>query len=195
MGLWPYCFLALPLLNMVARIGLPIMDHQVREEALQLADVDHRVQGIVWCGIAALLALSRLGCLAFAWVDTLASFIRGLKCSNLRLSMILVKENAPTPDSLGATNGLVLFAMCLTRSFCPAFARYSQMLWSFRVLKPDVRLSHSSLFASLASSNILYGNLWAVIMATIAYACSLLGSQIERGRELSTVTDDCGLSE
>jgi hypothetical protein len=38
--------------------------------------------------------------------------------------MILVKENAPTPDSLGATNGLVLFAMCLTRSFCPAFARY-----------------------------------------------------------------------
>jgi hypothetical protein len=133
------------------------MDHQVREEALHLADVDRRVQGIVWCGIAALLALSRLGCLAFA------------------LSMILVKENAPTPESLGATNGLVLFAMCLTRSFCPAFA--------------------SSLFASLASNNILCGNLWAVIMATIAYACSLLGSQIERGRELSTVSDDCGLSE
>jgi hypothetical protein len=55
--------------------------------------------------------------------------------------------------------------------------------------------SRSSLFASLASNNILCGNLWAVIMATIAYACSLLGSQIERGRELSTVSDDCGLSE
>lgn len=41
-----------------------------------------------------------------------------------RLSIILVKENAPTPDSLGATNGLVLFAMCLTRSFCPALVRY-----------------------------------------------------------------------
>lgn len=41
-----------------------------------------------------------------------------------RLNIILVKENAPTPDSLGATNGLVLFAMCLTRSFCPAFVRY-----------------------------------------------------------------------
>jgi hypothetical protein len=109
---------------MVARIGLPMIDHQVREEALHLTDMDRRVQGIVWCGIAALLALSRLGCLAFAYVNPLASFLRELKCSNFRLSMILVKENAPTPDSLGATNGLVLFAMCLARSFCPAFARY-----------------------------------------------------------------------
>ncbi len=38
--------------------------------------------------------------------------------------MILVKETAPTPESLGATNGLVQFAMSLTRSICPAFARY-----------------------------------------------------------------------
>jgi hypothetical protein len=68
-GLWPFCFLALPLLNMVARIGLPMMDHKVREEALHLTDVDRRVQAIVWCGIAALLTLSRLGCLAFACVD------------------------------------------------------------------------------------------------------------------------------
>ncbi|KAI0282204.1 MFS general substrate transporter [Russula aff. rugulosa BPL654] len=140
-SLWPYCFLALPLLNMVARVGLPNMDHQA----------------IVWCGIAALLALSRLGCLAFA------------------LSMILVNENAPTPDSLGATNGLVQFAMCFTRSFCPAFA--------------------SALFASLAGKKILYGNLWVVIMASISYVCSLLGSQIERGRESSIVTHDSGLSE
>lgn len=124
-SLWPYCFLALPLLNMVARSGLPMMDHQVREEVLRLTDVDHRVQSIVWCGIAALLALSRLGCLAFAWVDAyFALLIRRLKCCNISLSMILVNENAPTPDSLGATNGLVQFAMCFTRSFCPAFARY-----------------------------------------------------------------------
>ncbi len=54
----------------------------------------------------------------------LALLLGGLRCGNPRLSIILVKENAPTPDSLGATNGLVLFAMCLTRSFCPAFARY-----------------------------------------------------------------------
>ena len=54
---------------MVARVGLPMMDHQVSEEALHLTDVDRRVQAVVWCGIAALLALSRLGCLAFACVD------------------------------------------------------------------------------------------------------------------------------
>ncbi len=123
-GLWPFCFLALPLLNMVARIGLPMMDHKVREETLHLTDVDRRVQAIVWCGIAALLALSRLGCLAFACVDACFTlFIWRLESCCFRLSMILVKENAPTPDSLGATNGLVQFAMCFTRSFCPALAR------------------------------------------------------------------------
>ena len=54
----------------------------------------------------------------------LALFVVRLKGDNSRFSIILVKENTPTPDSLGATNGLVLFAMSLTRSFCPAFARY-----------------------------------------------------------------------
>jgi len=127
------------------------------EGGLHLADADSRVQAMVWCGITALLALSRLACLAFA------------------LSIILVKENAPTPDSLGATNGLVLFAMCLTRSFCPAFA--------------------SSLFAWLAHSKILFGYLWVVIMAIISYACSLLGNQIEHGRRSSAVTHECGSSE
>jgi hypothetical protein len=53
---------------------------------------------------------------------------------------MLVKEHAPTPDSLGATNGLVLFAMALTRSFCPAFVRYvvNQVSW----LVEDRRLTH-----------------------------------------------------
>lgn len=117
---------------MVARVGLPVMDHQVREQALHLTDVDRRVQAIVWCGIAALLALSRLGCLAFAYVDAYFALSMRLKCCDFRLSMILVNDNAPTPDSLGATNGLVQFAMCFTRSFCPAFARYvgDQTWWS-----------------------------------------------------------------
>jgi len=60
---------------MVARVGLPMMDHQVREETLHLTDVDRRVQAIVWCGIAALLALSRLGCLAFACVDCILRIV------------------------------------------------------------------------------------------------------------------------
>jgi hypothetical protein len=69
LSLWPYCFLMLPLLNIVARIGLPIMDRQMSEGGLHLADADSRVQAMVWCGITALLALSRLACLAFACVD------------------------------------------------------------------------------------------------------------------------------
>jgi len=146
-------FLVLPLLNIMARTGLPIMD-QTTERALHLTDADDRAQALVWCGITALLALSRLACLTFP------------------LSILLVKENAPTPDSLGATNGLVLFAMCLTRSFCPAFV--------------------SILFSSLARSKILWGYLWVIIMATISYACSLLGRQIERSRRSST---DCVSSE
>jgi hypothetical protein len=139
MALWPYCFLALPLLNMVARSRPSDDGPSVREEALQLADVDRRVQAIVWCGIAALLALSRMGCLAFACVDAHFCMLIRLKCCNYRLSMILVKQNAPTPDSLGATNGLVQFAMCLTRSFCPAFARYEdkQGQWSYDVSISD----------------------------------------------------------
>jgi hypothetical protein len=58
----------MPFLNIVARIGLPVMDHRMTE-ALHLKDADGRVQVMVWCGIAALLALSRLACLAFAYVD------------------------------------------------------------------------------------------------------------------------------
>jgi len=61
----------LPLLNAIARIGIPAMDHRVTEGALRLTDTDHHVQAIVWCGLVALLALSRLACLAFACVGAL----------------------------------------------------------------------------------------------------------------------------
>jgi hypothetical protein len=124
--LWPYCFLSLPLLNIVARIGLPTMDRQMREGGFNLTDVDSRAQAMIWCGITALLALSRVACLAFGCVHAYLLFVVKLKGDDSRFSIILVKENAPTPASLGATNGLVLFAMSLTRSFCPAFARYDR---------------------------------------------------------------------
>jgi len=145
MSLWPFCFLTLPLLNIVARTGLSAVNGHVGTETLRLTDADCRVQAMVWCGIIALLALSRLGSVAFG------------------LSMILVKETAPTPESLGATNGLVQFAMSFSRSICPAFA--------------------SSLFALFASGKFPSGYLWVVVMAGISYAWTLLGVQIERSRE------------
>ncbi|KAI0273789.1 MFS general substrate transporter [Gloeopeniophorella convolvens] len=156
MSLWPYCFLALPLLNVVARTGFSEMSGQAELGPLLLADADRNVQALVWCGIAALLALSKTACLAFG------------------LSMILVKQSAPTPESLGATNGLVQFAMCFTRSFSPAFV--------------------SSLFALSAGSSFMYGYAWVIIMACISYAWTLLGSQIERGRNTFIASCDSGLS-
>lgn len=39
------------------------------------------------------------------------------------VSMILAKENAPGPTTLGATNGLVQFAMCFSRAGAPALVR------------------------------------------------------------------------
>lgn len=151
MSLWPFCFLTLPLLNIVARTGLSAINGDVATDTLRLSDADGHVQAMVWCGIVALLALSRLGSVAFG------------------LSMILVKETTPTPESLGATNGLVQFAMSLTRSICPAFA--------------------SSLFALLASGKFPSGYLWVVVMAGISYAWTLLGGQIERSRESAIINE------
>jgi hypothetical protein len=61
-----------------------------------------------------------------------------LTSNECRLSMILVKEMAPTPESLGATNGLVQFAMSFTRSICPAFARYVDGWLSHRMSVAEV---------------------------------------------------------
>lgn len=40
------------------------------------------------------------------------------------VNMILVKDSAPTPEVLGATNGLVQGAMYFFRAIAPAFIRY-----------------------------------------------------------------------
>jgi hypothetical protein len=77
-----------------------------------------------YCGAISLIEAGLPGiCVRRCILCIVNTGVEMLYC-NFRLSMILVNENAPTPDSLGATNGLVQFAMCLTRSFCPAFARY-----------------------------------------------------------------------
>jgi hypothetical protein len=71
MSLWPFCFLTLPLLNIAARTDLAAVNGSVRTDTLRLTDADCRIQAIVWCGIIALLALSRLGSVAFGCVDAL----------------------------------------------------------------------------------------------------------------------------
>ncbi|THH06753.1 hypothetical protein EW145_g3866 [Phellinidium pouzarii] len=58
---------------------------------------------LLWLGLGATLATSRIGCLAFS------------------LNMILVKERAPGPLWLASANGLAQFSQCFARAVAPAF--------------------------------------------------------------------------
>ncbi|RDB21308.1 Efflux pump azaL [Hypsizygus marmoreus] len=119
MNLWPFTFAFLPFLNFLARTGIDPTT----------GSIDGDTQAKLWAGIALVLGTSRVGCLAYS------------------ISMILVKESAPSPSSLGSTNGLVQFAMCLARAFAPAFV--------------------SSAFALSTERNLLGGHLWVVIMVAV----------------------------
>ncbi|KAN0075327.1 Major facilitator superfamily domain containing protein [Tylopilus felleus] len=129
MGLWPYTYIALPILNAIARNGIDD----------QTGQLDAYTTAALWTGIAIALALSRIGVLAFG------------------LSMILIKENAPSPASLGQSNGVVQFAMCSARSIAPFLV--------------------SSLFA-LSIDNLLGGYMWVIIMASLAYFSTTISRQI-----------------
>jgi len=74
--------------------------------------------------------------------------------------MVLAKEGAPNPASLGATNSLVQMAMCFARTISPAFS--------------------NSAFAISTESNILGGYLWVVVLAGIAYLGSLTSVRIAK---------------
>ncbi|KAF9458660.1 major facilitator superfamily domain-containing protein [Collybia nuda] len=130
MLLWPLSFAFLPVLNHIARTGF-------NEGA---GTLDSRIMFVLWTGIAFVLACSRVGCLAYS------------------ISMILVKENAPGPASLGSTNGLVQFSMCLARAFSPAFV--------------------SSAFAYSTQTNILGGHLWVLVMVCICFWGCYLSREI-----------------
>ncbi|TCD61670.1 hypothetical protein EIP91_008092 [Steccherinum ochraceum] len=97
MSIWPYCYVFLPGLNVIAQLG------EIDEVT---GHVDARTKAMLWVGIGCLLTLARTRSAGLAF----------------SVSMILVKDSAPDPSSLGATNGLAQFAMCFARAFSPAFA-------------------------------------------------------------------------
>ncbi|KAF9228644.1 MFS general substrate transporter [Gyrodon lividus] len=130
MGLWPYTYIALPILNAIARSGLD----------KETGKFDVSTTAMLWTGIAMVLTLSKTATLCYS------------------LSMILTKENVPTLASLGQANGIVQFAMCLSRSFAPFLV--------------------SSLFALSIDSNLLGGHLWAVIMVLVAYLSTTISRKI-----------------
>lgn len=85
--------------------------------------------------------------------------------------MILVKENTPSPSAFGTTNGLVQFAMCLSRAFAPAFVRQVVRLTFASAL---LIFDCSSCFALSVDNNLLGGKLWALIMVVVCLGgCSV----------------------
>ncbi|KAF8636621.1 hypothetical protein AX17_003431 [Amanita inopinata Kibby_2008] len=133
-SLWPMSFAILPLLNVVAKNGVD----------LGSGFVPATTDAIIWVGIALTLGISRIGCLAYS------------------ISMVLVKESVPSPASLGATNGLVQFAMCFSRAFSPAFV--------------------SSAFAWSLEKNVLGGHMWVIIMIVISIMGRSLSKSVVRHR-------------
>ncbi|EAU88341.2 hypothetical protein CC1G_05107 [Coprinopsis cinerea okayama7 len=94
---------------------------------------------LLWVAIGFVLTVSRVACLAYS------------------ISMILVKNHAPSPYALGQSNGLVMFAMCGTRALAPAFV--------------------SSIYALSHKDPVAGGYLWVVLMVLIStLGCSLAGS-------------------
>ncbi|KAF8905966.1 major facilitator superfamily domain-containing protein, partial [Gymnopilus junonius] len=97
MKLWPYTFLSLPLLNLIARNGTIPGTEQIT--FLTIA--------FLWVCIALILCLARVAFLAYT------------------VNVLLVRRFALSPSSLGSTLGLVQFSICLARAFSPAFASSS----------------------------------------------------------------------
>ncbi|KAI0336417.1 MFS general substrate transporter [Cubamyces sp. BRFM 1775] len=141
MGLWPFCFVLLPGLNIIARWG-------ALDEAVGVLAPTTRA--LVWLGIGVILSISRTAALAFS------------------VSMILVKDSAPNPASLGVTNGIAQFAMCLSRSFSPAFAS-------------------SVLAFSIGHDFVLLRYLWVLVMTTICFLGTTLSRRIAEGMRQSAI--------
>ncbi|KIM77976.1 hypothetical protein PILCRDRAFT_794993 [Piloderma croceum F 1598] len=93
MCLFPFMFIVLSTLNLIARSGY--------DEVTGI--MNSHTTGLLWAGIALVLSMSRFVCLSFG------------------LGMMLAKEYSPNKASLGVTNALVQFSMSMSRAVSPAF--------------------------------------------------------------------------
>ncbi|KAF8551949.1 MFS general substrate transporter [Imleria badia] len=93
MYIWPVAFGLLPFLNVFACAYPPSSSDAVSVSGSSVV--------IIWTGLLTLLALSKIGAIPHS------------------LSMLLIKRHAPSQSSLGRSNGLVQFAMCVGRALGP----------------------------------------------------------------------------
>jgi len=94
MKIWPFTFLSLPVLNIIARQGIAPGKNQL----------DLFTTITLWVCIALVLSMARIAFLAYS------------------VNMLLVKRFAPDASSLGSTTGLIQFCICFARAFSPSFA-------------------------------------------------------------------------
>ena len=69
MSIWPFAFIFLPALNGIARLGAVYADVPGLEEEVMIntiVAVTPFTKALLWCGIAILLSMSRIACLAFS---------------------------------------------------------------------------------------------------------------------------------
>ncbi|KZP26906.1 MFS general substrate transporter [Athelia psychrophila] len=111
---FPFTFPLLAVLNLIARAGYDRTTGELSSQA----------SAAIWVGIAIVMAMARIANLAYSF------------------NIIIIKENCPNSASLGMSNGIVQFTMCLARALSPAFT--------------------SSIFALSVDYNILGGFAWLI---------------------------------
>jgi hypothetical protein len=162
MGIWPFAFALLPLLNGLARLP-PSQSSTV----------------LLWLAIAVVIICWRVACLAYPSVSPLPRaetdthwLLTG------RNNAILVRNNAPSPASLGAANGLNMLAMSVARCTAPALTRCALHSPSDPIYSATP--SFSSMFALSVDNNLLGGRLWAVIMTLVTGLGFWVSAQVPR---------------
>lgn len=112
-SVWPIVFASLPVLNIIARYGLD-------EET---GDSSPYSKIILWIGLLFVLALSKIGYLAYGFVRFTFFVNSNAHSSVISIVLILTRINTK-PEALAVSNGVVSGTMSLARTFSPALTRY-----------------------------------------------------------------------
>ncbi|TCD66667.1 hypothetical protein EIP91_001085 [Steccherinum ochraceum] len=106
------------------------------------ANVTGARTGLIWIVLSVVLFLSRIGCMPFT------------------LIMLLVKENSPSPTSLGALNGLTELVQSVSAVISPALI--------------------GSLFAFSNNHDVLGGYFWVVFYVACSIFAAVIAARIEK---------------
>ncbi|KAJ3923297.1 major facilitator superfamily domain-containing protein [Lentinula edodes] len=119
-AIWPAVFVMLPSLNIFARY----MTDETN------GNLDENASAMLWVGIGFVLVFAKIGFLPYT------------------INTLLVKKYGPSTSSLGASNGLLQFFICLSRSFSPFLS--------------------SSIFVVSVENDLFMGYGWAILLSVIS---------------------------